>query len=147
MSACLLHLFLNKLNAYEPEIARRDIIPEVQDHFYKIKREEAEKRKKESVFHLRKEWLSHHETWAMLENREWGDEEARAERLIMERCEEIENEIFDMYQECLLSREEFDEEYSEFVDEETPDIGYCPNLDGSVPLPLPIGNVYNLSFD
>ena len=41
MSSCLLHLFIKKLNAYEPELVRRHIIPEVQEELER--KEEAER--------------------------------------------------------------------------------------------------------
>lgn len=137
MSACLLNLFINKLNAYEPELTRRYIIPEVQEDLWKRERVLAEKREQEHVFRLRKEWLSHQETWEMLEDGGWAARYGDivgwlSVRDIEERCQEIETEICDDYHECLFSREEFDNEYSEFVDEATPDRGYCPRLDGSV---------------
>lgn len=42
MSACLLQMFVNKLNNYEPELARRFIIPEVQEHLDRVEQDKQE---------------------------------------------------------------------------------------------------------
>jgi len=42
MSSCLLQMFVNKLNDYEPELARRFIIPEVQEHLDSVEQDKQE---------------------------------------------------------------------------------------------------------
>ena len=42
MSSCLLQIFVNKLNNYEPELARRFIIPEVQEHLDRVEQDKQE---------------------------------------------------------------------------------------------------------
>ena len=56
MSSCLLHLFIKKLNAYEPELATRHIIPEVQEELER--KEEAER-----IQALVDEWKTYMADW------------------------------------------------------------------------------------